>query len=88
MAFNCSFGDVKSNEKSSRNGKKASEFSRNRPELVLKIGPKMVRICPEIGANFAEIFFKFDAKFILKLLSILSVFGSILVSKTGFCPKM
>ena len=48
----------------------------------------MVRICPEIGANFAEIFFKFDAKFILKLPVILLVFGSILVSKTGFCQKM
>lgn len=68
--------------------KKHRNFSRNRPELVLKNGPKLLRICPEIGANFAEIFFKFDAKFILKLSLILSVFGSILVSKTGFCPKM
>ena len=88
MAFNCSFGDVKSNEKSPRNGAKHRNFSRNRPELVLKNGPKLLRICPEIGANFAEIFFKFDAKFILKLSANLSVFGSILVSKTGFFPEM
>ena len=68
--------------------KKHRNFSRNRPELVLKNGPKLLRIYPEIGANFAEIFFKFGAKFILKPPSILLVFGSILASKTGFFPEM